>query len=662
MVMLFLALMSHVALAQEVPDGSAAPGEPVDFEDDDDVIVVSATRAPAALGEAPIAVEVISREEIEATGAESLAEVLEEQPGLIIEDTVVGQAIRMQGMDPEHTLILIDGQRVLGRKDGVIDLSRFPMDDIERIEIVKGPSSSLYGSDAMGGTVHIITKRGVAGRDVGLHVRYGTFDRIDLTGDVKFGTETVQHKLAVGWHGSDAWDLDPSDVATTASAFQQGDASYRMTASPTDDVQLDFNASYLQRRMEGVQITQTGAVFDVRNLIEDARASVGGWWTMGPRTKLNVRLSGSVFRSQQLSDQRGASRLDDVQEDIEQLGESMIQLDQGATFLGEHFFSVGVDGLVQGITSERLGTGKGDRQRFAVFAQDTWKIDIGQSTLTLAPGFRLDVDSQFGSAPTPRIATAFATGPVTLRASFGTGFRAPNFRELFLFFENPGVGYTIAGNPDLQPERSRNVNASIEYAPTSRFSLSVQAFRNDIDNLINIGTNDQEPGASLVFAYENIARAVTQGIDAQVRWEPRPFEFELGYAFLDTRDKELDLELPGRVPHRLTGVAAIDLPENISVRSQFGYSARRTFYQDLDGDGLATDPIKVPDRCGDGTATNFCDAGQLTVDARAVWKGDPIEVFAGIDNLLNAGQQTLAPTMPRFVYAGLNIRGKKEPK
>ncbi|MEZ4322953.1 MAG: TonB-dependent receptor [Myxococcota bacterium] len=644
--MLVLTLAS-LALAQQ--------SDATDDDDDVEVVVVTASRSPAALGEAPVAVEVITREEIEATGSESLAELLEEQPGLQIEDTVVGQSIRMQGMNAEHTLILVDGQRVLGRKDGVIDLSRFPMDDIERIEIVKGPSSSLYGSDAMGGVVHIITKRGSEGRDVGLHVRYGTLQRLDATADVKAGTETVKHKVDLGWHSSDAWDLDESDVATTSSAFQQGDFAYGATVTPDPDVQLDFTVSYMQRRLEGVSATETGAVFDNRSIVEDSRAALGGWWTAGPKTKLTVRVSGSFFRNQALADQRGSAALDTVQVDTERLAESTIQLDHGLSAAGEHVASLGVDGLYQDITSDRLGPGKGDRQRIAVFAQDVWRIELGASTLTVSPGMRLDVDSQFGTAPTPRLALALASGDLTFRLSAGTGFRAPDFRELYLLFENPGVGYVVQGNEDLRAERSRNFNGSVEYAPTKRIGLSFQAYRNDIADLINFDIVDAPVGSNQLFQYQNIDRAYTQGFDVQARWRPRPFTLELGYALVDTLDKDLRQPLAGRVPHRVTGVAAVDLPRDVSVRTQWGYSTRRTLYADLDGDDVA-DPIKVPECEPDAT---LCTLGTLTLDARAVWKGDPVEVFAGIDNVFDTGQQTLAPTVPRFVYAGLNIRGRK---
>lgn len=638
-----LLLLWLTALA--VPPDEPPPEEPASTADSADegdfaeVVVVTATRSPSGLGESPVAVEVVTREEIEASGAESLGEVLEEQPGLFIEDTVTGTAIRMQGMDPEHTLILVDGQRVLGQKDGVIDLDRFQMDDVERIEIVKGPSSSLYGADAMGGVIHIITRDPTPQLRAGLHLRGGTLGRVDGSGDLSFGSEHVRHKLVAGWHQADPWDLDPSDEATTASGYQQGDVAYSLGVRPNADVKLDVDASYLQRRMAGVDQTLTGATFDTRAIVEDARSSFSGWWTATADTKLSWRLSGSLYRAQQLSDQRLSRSGDNVTDEREQLAESSVQIDQ---VLGGHVLTAGLDGLYQDITSGRLVDGKGNRHRGAFFVQDVWAIGPKEGLhATVVPGFRLDVDSQFGAAPTPRLALAFFRDAVTLRLSVGTGFRAPNFRELYLNFENPGAGYVIAGNPELRPERSRNLNASLSWAKDT-LDTSFQVYRNDIANLINISTVDTPDGSDLLFAYANVEQAVTQGLDAQIRWKPDPVALELGYAFTDARDKARNRRLEGRVPHRITASAKVQPVESLSLRTQLGYSSRRPFYTDSNQDG-ALELLYTPDR--------------LTMDARAAWKGGPLEIFAGVDNLFDVGQQTLAPTVPRFFYAGVNVRG-----
>jgi outer membrane receptor protein involved in Fe transport len=113
-------------------------------------VVVTGTRSERRLAEAPVATEVISRREIEASGARTVGDLLEKHPGLEVLRTFGGQQLRIQGLDPEYVLVLIDGQRAIGRIGGGIDLARFPVGAVERIEIVKGASSALYGSDRDG--------------------------------------------------------------------------------------------------------------------------------------------------------------------------------------------------------------------------------------------------------------------------------------------------------------------------------------------------------------------------------------------------------------------------------------------------------------------------------------------------------------------------------
>jgi outer membrane receptor for ferrienterochelin and colicins len=142
----------HVVLALLlVPALARAQEEPID-------IVVTGRRSPERLGESAVAVEVITREQIVTSGARDAAQILANQPGIQIDSSFRGEAIQMQGLDPQHTLILVDGERLIGARDGALDLTRLFAGDIERIEIVRGPASAIYGSDAIAGVVNVITR------------------------------------------------------------------------------------------------------------------------------------------------------------------------------------------------------------------------------------------------------------------------------------------------------------------------------------------------------------------------------------------------------------------------------------------------------------------------------------------------------------------------
>src|SRR5690606_19274964 len=147
-------------------------------------VVVTAARTEQSVGDVAVSIRVIDRAAIEASGAETLAGVLEEQPGLQVLRSFAGAGgvgVQMQGLDAKYILILVDGQRATGRVGGVIDLARFPAEDIAQIEIVKGPGSSLYGADAIAGVINIITRRASRALEVDARARYGSFHTSDLS-------------------------------------------------------------------------------------------------------------------------------------------------------------------------------------------------------------------------------------------------------------------------------------------------------------------------------------------------------------------------------------------------------------------------------------------------------------------------------------------------
>lgn len=190
--------------------------------------VVTATRSEEPLADTPVATEVITRDEIAASGAENVAEVLDERPGVEIVRSFAGANIYLQGLDPEYMLVLVDGQRVIGRVNGAVDLARIPVDDIERIEIVRGASSALYGSDAIGGVINIITRRAGEPLEADVSLAYGSFNATDLRTHAGMQRGRWNASLTAGWHRSDAFDIDPFEPSTNGSAFDELEVGGRL--------------------------------------------------------------------------------------------------------------------------------------------------------------------------------------------------------------------------------------------------------------------------------------------------------------------------------------------------------------------------------------------------------------------------------------------------
>jgi len=634
-----LCCLSGVAHAEPEPDGSDAWDE--DITHDLEPVVVTGSRTAHRLSDAPVATEVITRDAIENSGAENAAELLEDHSGVQMTRSFRGAGIRLQGLDAKHVLILVNGERLGGRIEGVIDLRRIPVEEIQRIEIVKGPSSALYGSDAMGGVINVVTRESRKPLEGEVHASVGSFTTTDISGRVGLKSDGWNSHLSGGWHHRDAYDLNPANPDTSGSEVSQWNVAQRTQRRLNDKVSILARTSYLRRHMAGVDSNAAGAVFDRRNITEVLTASVG------PRIRFkgrpaDLRVSGyyTLFRDQFAYDQRGATALDRLEETQEHLAQVSVQYDR--LLRSQHFLTIGSEYTYERLKSGRIEGGTGDRYRGALYVQDEWTIR-DSPTLVALPGARLDVDSSFGVHGTPKVALRFdPTSDLALRASYGMGFRAPVFKELLLIFENPSVGYVVEGNPELRPETSHSVNLGTEWTASQRASFTLNLFWNEIDNLIFIEKLDEdEVGDSQRFTYLNVDSARTRGLEQQTRLRlPLGFRIDAGYSLTDAQNLTRDRRLAGRALHR----GSFDL----RYRHQdlgLGFTARgsvvgyRFFYEDTDGDGVDETERADP---------------YATVGLRLSQElGEHGTAFLGVRNLLDAGHEEHLPIQPRTIYGGL---------
>ena len=608
-----------------------------DAVDEVAAVVVTGSRTERPLGEAPVATEVITPEEIKESGARDVAELLEDRPGIQLNRSFAGAGPELQGLPPDYTLILVDGMRVPGRVNGVVDLSRFATENVDRIEIVRGASSSLYGADAIGGVINIITRSAQRLYELSGEAGLGPQGRLDLSGSAGMTRKSWSVRINGGRHASDGYDLDPSDLATTQPAFQQYDVAQRSEFTLYERFRLITSADYTNRARQGIDQSGVGATFDRTNLTQTASAWLRPEWELSSSTKWQLRAGYSLFRDEFELDQRGSNELDESQDTRENLGQLGTQLD---TLLGGHLLSVGAEGSLEKLETERLSEA-GDRRRLAFYVQDEWTL-LEAPLLVVMPSARLDLDSQFGTYPTPRVAVRFdPASPVTLRASYGWGFKAPDFRELYLLFENPSAGYLVEGNTDLDPERSRNLNASVEYHPTRSFTLSVQGFYNLLDDRIDTVLAPAVDTGPQRFQYENVNSALTRGINASLSVSPMPgLRLDLGYDFTDARSRDDERRLSGQPYHRATASLRYRVPSiGFETLWRAAFVGERPFYQDLDGDG----------------AEEQRDAyAYASVDWRVAQRlGYGFGSFFMAQNLLDAGDPEFTPLPPRSFFGGV---------
>jgi outer membrane receptor for ferrienterochelin and colicins len=503
-----------------------------------DAVVITAARREQRLKDVVVPTEVIGRGEIERTGATDVATLLQQFVGIQLDGSVGGGlGVQLQGMDSRRVLVLVDGQPIVGRVNGDFDLSRLSLAGIERIEIVKGPQGTLYGSEALGGVINIITRavrgdRAVEGQGIG-----GTRGRADLsiggrlplrslrlTGDASLrradlavgipgdlGTRSERWTVTPGaeWTVSDAWTLRASALGGGQSQRYRTGQLFRFV----DDVQAGGRVGGEWRR----GVSRITPLFLVSTFDHLARASTG-----------DRPLAGTGERDRQ----------------------SLAELEvTGSTIVGPVLLDAGIEARRERIRSDRIP----DAERALDAVEGFTQLTVARDPVTVVTGVRVVRHSQFGDFAAPRLSLlARPHEAVALRASVGRGFRAPDFKELYLAFANSAVGYAVAGNPALRPEQSTNGQLGVEWN-AARGWVRVNGFVNRFEDFIAVAPGE----LAGTFTYRNIETGVTRGLEVEGAWHYAGWRADLGYTYLDAQD-DAGRPLPARTPH--SGRAALTAP------------------------------------------------------------------------------------------------------
>lgn len=623
-----------------------------------EVLVVTGSRAARRAVDSPLSVRIIDRLDIERSGARDLAEALETKPGLrVIPDVTGGVQVQLRGFDTDHVLVLMDGQRLSGRKNGAVDLSRLPVETIERIEVLEGPASAAYGADALAGVINVITRAPSNTLEGSLRASYGAApapeadtglnpETLEVAGRLAGRIEDLGLQGVASYRRRSPYDLTPETPGQTGSGFDDAALQLGGRHEGSDGsvlVRLDGGLRTLNGVESGPELPSgQRAIYDREQQIHTLNAYVMPRLELGSGA-LVFRAAHSLYTETFVRQQRGGSdRLDEHFTDA--ITELSVQLEQ--TLFDTHEAMIGVDGLHQAVDATRYPSFE-DRVRIAGFLQDEW---TPLPELSVLAGMRVDVDNQFGTYPTPRLALRVSPLPGTdrgrlqLRASWGLGFKAPLPRDTAIYFDNPSAGYLVRGNPELDPERASTFDVGVDFTPVKQLALRLTAFRSDLDNLIVIAGGTQSvPGEPVEYTYDNVRRARIQGMSASLSYRPLPaLDFAVSWDGLDAADLELDRPLPDRAPHRFTGAVSwswFEIGLDTTVSASWT-DARHVYLAQTSGEDLA---VRV--------------APYLRLDARAALElSTEFEAFVGGDNLTNAGDSEYLPLPPRTLYAGIQSR------
>lgn len=538
-----------------------------------DEIIVTATRTVRQLSSLPMPVTLISKKQIKNTGSTRLKDILLEQTGIIlVSDVGDFKGIQMQGLDAEYTMILIDGVPLIGRNAGNLDLSRVSVNNIKQIEIVKGPSSSLYGSEALGGVINIITespKNNKLEGNISYFTRLGTKEELDINTNFLYKKEKFGVVAGVNLNSSGGFDLSPETVAKTTQNYQNFTANLKLDYDFSENLKFIVSQRFFYDK-QAVESTQLDY-----NLSSKLTNKINDNWT------LNYTFYGTKYRTKSL-----------FNDDISKYNQTLIRTEIRSLSAFNNGTLISGIGANFDALDRTYFTKKETFNAKYIFAQ--YDFDISNK-LNAIIGARFDYHNKYKSAFSPKISARYKlNNKVFFRGSVGFGFKAPDFRQLFFNFNNSAAGYIVLGiktlhelygnesivqqvPTDLNPENSIGSNFGVEFKPTFNLKITANLFRNDINDLINtVALNGNLPGihqGTTVFYYENRNKVFTQGIELDFKYKfSNNFKFIAGYQFLEAKDKEeINNIKTGTVYYRRTPTSSSEV---LKLSNYFGLANR----------------------------------------------------------------------------------------
>ncbi len=531
-------------------------------------VVVTGTRTEKDVDQAPVRTEVIDQQEIRRTGAITLKDALENVPGLHLTDVhgKSGFQLSLQGFTGDQVLVLIDGLPLTSSTGSTTDLGQYLLAAVDRIEVVKGPASALYGSAAMGGVVNVITRPirpGWSGRiegDIGTRAHQNASGRrLDAA---------VRHLLVATEGGSERWRWRVAGDGLRDGGFSENPDAWPLRGDRIERRQFVGRGEWLP--LAGIRLFVEGSTYREDDeqrydlLVPPRRVPqrktediFRDRWVFGTETRIRdwrarAALVDERYRSESIESSNGvAVNRRDADLDLRHLS---LQLD--APPWHRQLWQVGADWRhdrlgqgVNGVSEVDSATGV-TRESHELYAQNNWLYsDAGE----LIAGLRWQRDSDFGDHAVPRLGIRqqlrrIGDWGVTLRASVGQGYRVPNLKERHFLFDHSSLGYVVLGNPDLRPERSTGSQIGLTLARDERVSLDVNAFHHRISDLIQVDTGSSDFLFGVpAFRYRNVSRARATGLETGVRWRQRPgLDWRAAYTRTRTRDLDTGLELTRR--------------------------------------------------------------------------------------------------------------------
>ena len=642
-----------------------------------DTMVVTATRTAMTVKETPSTVEIVDSKKLEQTQAKTLHDALKGALGVNVFNDFQGRSnVSIRGSESRHVLIMVDGKRLGGEaaynSANAWDVDRIRMEDVERVEIIRGPAGALYGSDAMGGVINVITKTPDK-TTADINYEYGWYE--DGKGAGYKGNLYLQgaegnysYKINAGLNKNRPY-LDPKGSGDSMNFYgKQQTLSLNVGYKFDNGNELSVDFSKIkeenQKSTTSTTVMMPGKVWQdkVQTIYNDNKRTDYAITYKGSDDKQDwmFRAYKSVFdkhyKNQNLTRMTMMGRpqgwkLQDPKVDTVKRTLSVIEGKDTFNLSDKNKLTAGFEyrkDQSEGTRLKKPNTSLADGNAhdaydkaainyLAAYVQDEFRPD---DKWLIIPSVRFDHSDQFSNKLTGNLAATYnAADDVRIKAVVGQGYKTPTVNDLYIFWEmyaaNPGgKGQFYVGNPDLKPEKSLSYELSVEKDWGDRSTVHLGVFRSEVKDLISTywtgkltdDDPDLYPGVKgdMIMAYENIPEATLQGVELYGSHRlGKNIYLNAGYTFLDAKDKTNGTRLKDRAKHQVTFGVSYQ-PENIyawdlsfDLVSNLGY-----YFNNGDKSTMGNFVYETKDF----TIANIMASRHLNKDTK---------IYLGIDNISN---------------------------
>ena len=545
-------------------------------------VVVTATKTKRQLSNVTVPVTLIKAKNIALGSTMNLQNVLAEYTGLEMTSSALGVGIQLQGLDPSYTLIMIDGQPLAGRLNGVLDLSRLSVENIEQVEIVKGPSSVLYGSEALAGVVNIITKNKNYS-NLSVKTKMSSFNTYNFSTNATVVKDKLKANFFAKYYSTQGYDL-----ASSYQGYNLSNEYYGKTVSPhnnyalntnlkyqlLNDLSVEVNARYFAEKQDYKFIEGNTNKINGLGTIKDWNIAPTLKYKLSDKFKTRLKFYFTNYNTDALEKNQADNAIYSHTFFTEKF--STIELQNDYKINKIHSITLGLGYAQEGVSTSKLfDTALHKANNKFVYAQ--YLLDYKKLNLVL--GARFDKHDSYTNQFNPKLSLQYKVFPsLSIKASVGRGFKKPTFKQLYFNFTNNAVGYTVLGttyveqgiqnllntnqialdpetnqpviydlyyqiknsNGVIKPESSYGYNLGFKISAINKTVIDIDFFRNDLENLIDINPIALKTNGWQAYSYQNLSRVFSQGFTLDVKYNlSDKFILSAGYQYAETKDKDV---------------------------------------------------------------------------------------------------------------------------